>query len=349
MSALNKHWQLCLKRSKKFVCTTCNKAYLYARGLQRHQKFCRKGRKLDDDSSSIDEEESEYEEEVDENVATCQDCEMSFASAAGLAVHHQHCNKKVVCDEVGAARPNGQGEVEGNNGNTKERRSLPLVQTKSDCLACGKTFTSTTALSLHKRFFGENCKKTARGGNKRNRGQGERNSSEESGVDAKKVGLNNSYLTEKRNTVLSAEEETQKKAGEGDVTEENNSGAVNKVETGKSIKVKEEQYPVTKDCQKETTTEAKVKMLVDYLSQDGKPFKINLTLPRDCIMQKVLIKVMLAFKYSLPILISKIAENFNTGLDELSFSGKGVELTGEEKAVDYEGEVVVVRPSKHPQ
>ena len=51
----------------------------------------------------------------------------------------------------------------------------------------------------------------------------------------------------------------------------------------------------------------------------------------------------------LPILISKIAENFNTGLDELSFSGKGVELTGEEKAVDYEGEVVVVRPTKHPQ
>ena len=169
------------------------------------------------------------------------------------------------------------------------------------------------------------------------------------GVDAKKVGLDNSYLTDKRNTVIPAEKETQKAAGEGDVTEENNSGAVNKVETGKSIKVKEEQYPVTKDCQKETPTEAKVKMLVDYLSQDGKPFKINLTLPRDCIMQKVLIKVMLAFKYSLPILISKIAENFNTGLDELSFSGKGVELTGEEKAVDYEGEVVVVRPTKHPQ
>merc|ERR1719500_96092 len=297
------------------------------------KSFAGREKKQDDDSSN-DEEESEYEEEIDENVATCQECEMSFASAAGLAVHHQHCNKKVVCDELGAARPDGQGNVEGNNGNTKERRSLPLVQTKSDCLECGKTFTSNTALSLHKRFFEENCKKTARGGNKRNRGQGERNSSEESGVDAKKVGLDNSYLTDKRNTVIPAEKETQKAAGEGDVIEENNSGAVNKVETGKSIKVKEEQYPVTKDCQKETPTEAKVKMLVDYLSQDGKPFKINLTLPRDCIMQKVLIK---------------IAENFNTGLDELSFSGKGVELTGEEKAVDYEGEVVVVRPSKHPQ
>lgn len=330
VSALNKHWKLCLKRSKKFVCRTCNKAYLYARGLQRHQKFCKKGRKLDDDSSN-DEEESEYEEEVDENVATCQECEMSFASAAGLAVHHQHCNKKVVYDEV---RLNGQAEVEGNNGKKTKSRSLLLVQTKSECLECGKTFTSNNALALHKRFFGENCKKTARGGNNTNIGQGERNSSEESGVDAKKIGLDNSYLTEKRNTVSAAEEETQKTAGEDDVIKENDIEAVNKVETGKGIKEKEEQYPVTKDCQKETSTEAKVKMLVDYLSLDGKPFKINLTLPRDCIMQKVLIK---------------IAENFKTGLDELSFSRNGIELTGEEKAVDYEGEVVVVRPMKHPQ
>ena len=54
----------------------------------------------------------------------------------------------------------------------------------------------------------------------------------------------------------------------------------------------------------------------------------------------------------LPILICnifKIAENFKTGLDELSFSRNGIELTGEEKSVDYEGEVVVVRPTKHPQ
>ena len=42
--------------------------------------------------------------------------------------------------------------------------------------------------------------------------------------------------------------------------------------------------------------------------------------------------------------IFKIAENFKTGLDQLSFSRKGIELTGDEKAVDYEGEVVVVRP-----
>ena len=113
------------------------------------------------------------------------------------------------------------------------------------------------------------------------------------------------YLRLGRNTVSAAEEETQKTAGKGDVIKENDSEAVNKVESGKGIKEKEEQYPVTKDCQKETPTEAKVKMLVDYLSQDGKPFKINLTLPRDCIMQKVLIKVMLAYINSLPILISK--------------------------------------------
>jgi len=333
VSALNKHWQLCLKTSKKFVCTTCKKAYLYARGLQRHQKFCRKGKKQDDDSSN-DEEESEYEEEIDENVATCQECEMSFASAAGLAVHHQHCNKKVVYDDVGADRPNGQGEDEDNNIKKKENRSLSLVQAKSECFECGKIFTSNTALSLHKRFFQDNCNKTARGKKKVNRGQRERKSSEESGVDAKEIGLDKSYLTEKRNTAFSAEEETQKTAGEDDVVEENESEAVNKVETDKSIKVKEEQYPVTKDCSKETSTESKVKMLVDFLSPDGKPFKINLTLPRDCIMQKVLIK---------------IAENFKTGLEELTFSGKGMQLTGKEKAVDYEGEVVVVRPVKHPQ
>ena len=47
--------------------------------------------------------------------------------------------------------------------------------------------------------------------------------------------------------------------------------------------------------------------------------------------------------------IFKIAENFKTGLEELTFSGKGMQLTGKEKAVDYEGEVVVVRPVKQPQ
>ena len=40
--------------------------------------------------------------------------------------------------------------------------------------------------------------------------------------------------------------------------------------------------------------ETKVKMLVDFLSREGKPFRINLTLPRDCNMQRVLAKVRLA-------------------------------------------------------
>ena len=34
-----------------------------------------------------------------------------------------------------------------------------------------------------------------------------------------------------------------------------------------------------------------VKMLVDFLSRKGKPFRINLTMPRDCNMQMVLAKV----------------------------------------------------------
>ena len=37
--------------------------------------------------------------------------------------------------------------------------------------------------------------------------------------------------------------------------------------------------------------ETKAKMLVDFLSKEGKPFRINLTLPRDCNMQRVLAKV----------------------------------------------------------
>ena len=300
MSALKKHWQLCLQGRKKFVCTSCSKTYLYARGLQRHQKFCKKG---NDDSSNNEEEESEYEEEVDENVATCQECEMSFASAAGLAAHYQHCNKKVVFNEVGSEKPIEQNKVEGNNSNKKASRALPLlVQKNVECSDCGKAFTSNTALSLHKRFFGENCNKTARGENAANKGRGERNGSEESGFDSKKIGLDNSCLAEKRNIDASAREETKKTAVEGDVKEENDGEVVKKVEPGKSTKIKEEKEDsVTQDCPKDSSTEAKVKMLVDYQSLDGKPFKINLTLPRDCVMQKVLTKVMLCNIFLKPI------------------------------------------------
>ena len=46
----------------------------------------------------------------------------------------------------------------------------------------------------------------------------------------------------------------------------------------------------------------------------------------------------------LNIHLHQIADNFKTDLDQLSLSRKGIELTGEEKAEDFEGEVVVVRP-----
>ena len=113
-------------------------------------------------------------------------------------------------DEVGADDgPNGQqGKVEeSNNSNAvgaveKTSRSLPLlVQGNSECPECGKTFTSNTALSLHKRFFGENCIKTAREQNKVNRGERKSSDSEQSGVGPRKIGLDNSCSTEKRNTV----------------------------------------------------------------------------------------------------------------------------------------------------
>ena len=39
--------------------------------------------------------------------------------------------------------------------------------------------------------------------------------------------------------------------------------------------------------------DTKLKMFVDYLAEDGKPYRINLTLPRECTMQTVLVKVSL--------------------------------------------------------
>ena len=47
---------------------------------------------------------------------------------------------------------------------------------------------------------------------------------------------------------------------------------------------------------------------------------------------------------SIKIHIPQIADNFKTDIDQLSLSRKGIKLTGEEKAVNFEGEVVVVRP-----
>merc|ERR1712192_142157 len=208
---------------------------------------------------------------------------------------------------------------------------MPLLQKNSECSKCGKTFTSNMALALHKQFFGESCNRNAGGESEGNRGLGESNKSEQLNVDTSKKRLVHSCSVEEKTAVAITEEETKKLVGKGGVMEGNDSEAVDKVEdkVSNSIKVSNP-VPVSRDCPREAV-EPKVKMLVDYLSMDGKPFRINLTLPRDCIMQKVLVK---------------IAENFKTGLDQLSFSRKGIELTGEEKAVDYEGEVVMVRPKK---
>ena len=48
---------------------------------------------------------------------------------------------------------------------------------------------------------------------------------------------------------------------------------------------------------------------------------------------------------SIKIHIPQIADNFKTDIDQLSLSRKGMELTGEERAEDFDGEVVVVRPN----
>ena len=49
---------------------------------------------------------------------------------------------------------------------------------------------------------------------------------------------------------------------------------------------------------------------------------------------------------SIKIHIPQIADNFKTDINQLSLSRKGMELTGEEKAEDFDGEVVVVRPNR---
>ena len=46
----------------------------------------------------------------------------------------------------------------------------------------------------------------------------------------------------------------------------------------------------------------------------------------------------------LNIHLHQIADNFKTDINQLSLSRRGIRLTGEEKAEDFEGEVAVVRP-----
>ena len=77
--------------------------------IRRTSNATRSKKKREHDSNSSD---VESEDEDDENVATCQGCEMSFASVAGLDAHRQHCNKKVSCD---VSNLKAEGKVEGND------------------------------------------------------------------------------------------------------------------------------------------------------------------------------------------------------------------------------------------
>merc|ERR1719495_2385407 len=117
VSELNNHQQTCIRRTSNTV----------------------RPKKKEHDSESSD-EESEHGD--DENVATCQGCEMSFASDAGLDAHRQHCNKKVRCDVI-KPRGEGEGEMEGNNnfqqGVCEDSKpplevSYSLMSTKSEVL-----------------------------------------------------------------------------------------------------------------------------------------------------------------------------------------------------------------------
>ena len=91
--------------------------------------------------------------------------------------------------------------------------------------------------------------------------------------------LENNSNVGKESEVVATKENIDTAIGKG-----SDIAVVKKVEA--KAKPVEDQVTTTRDCPKE-----KVRMLVDFLSLEGKPFRINLTLPRDCIMQTVLVKV----------------------------------------------------------
>ena len=236
VSELNNHQQTCIRRTRNTV-----------RPKKEH------------DSESSD-EESEYED--DENVATCQGCEMSFASVAGLDAHRQHCNKKVRCD---VSNSKVEGKVEGNN--FKQGvcvDSKPQLETNDRVTSTDMTTVMVGPHIERDEFVGVG------------RTQWDLMSKEDV-----------SPLLKERAKIIGG-------ASWSDFISENGVSPSSETPPRKERKTK----PGTPHGPKTPQNIAnnggagtKVKMLVDFLSREGKPFRINLTLPKDCNMQKVLAKV----------------------------------------------------------
>ena len=281
----------------------------------------KKKREHDSDSSDV---ESEYED--DENVATCQGCEMSFASVAGLDAHRQRCNMKVRCD---VNKLKGEGEVEGNNNfklsvcedsklllevNDRLESTKSIVIEKLDVVGCdvvGEKFggagtTKWDLLSKEVAYSSLSQDAVNNTGELSERGKEEtlghaghpqldvnfsKSKSASAQNAAKEANLENksdaSPMLEKRVDVSGG-------GSWSDFIAEN--GACPSSETPpRRRRTTTPRIPqgleTPQNASNKGGAETKAKMLVDFLSKEGKPFRINLTLPRDCNMHRVLAKV----------------------------------------------------------
>ena len=288
----------------------------------------RRKKKKQHDSESSD-EEFEYEDD-DEYAATCQGCDMSFASVAGLDAHRQRCNKKV---RYGTNKLKGEGEVEGNNNFKQgvcEDGEPPFAEVNASLLS------SRSEVQVNKKLgvAGPNTVGEQIGG--AGISQWDSNSKEEDAYSSlsQDVVNNTGELSER------GREDTSVLAGPLHDFSQSKSVSAKKAAKEASLENISEASPLLKkraevsgggswsdfiaengaSPSSETPprrgrktesgtpkgpemphnvvnkggAETKVKMLVDFLSREGKPFRINLTLPRDCNMQRVLAKVRLA-------------------------------------------------------
>ena len=303
--------------------------------LTNHTKFCTRRtsnimrrKKKEHDSESSD-EESEYEDD-DEYVATCQGCDMSFASVAGLDAHRQRCNKKV---RYGANKVKGEGEVEGNNnfkqgicedgepslaevnGSLLSTRSEVQVNKKlgvaepntvgeqiggagiSQWDSMNKEKDAYSSLSLD--VVNNTGELSERGredtsvlaGHLHDFSQSKSASAKKAVKEASLENTSDASPLWKKNAEVSGG------GSWSDFIAEN--GASPSSETpprrGRKTESGTPKGPeMPHNVVNKGGAETKVKMLVDFLSREGKPFRINLTLPRDCNMQRVLAKVRLA-------------------------------------------------------
>ena len=288
-------------------------------------------KKKEHDSESSD-EEFEYEDD-DEYAATCQSCDMSFASVAGLDAHRQRCNKKV---RYGTNKLKGEGEVEGNN-NLKqgvcEDGEPPLVEVNASLLSTrsdvqvnkklgvagpntvgeqigGAGISQWDSMSKEEDAYSSlsqdvvnNTGELSERGKEDTLGhtghpQLDVNSSKSKSASAqnaaKEANLENksdaSPMLEKRVDVSGG-------GSWSDFIAENGAspGSETPPRRGRKSTTRIPQGLETpQNASNKGGAETKAKMLVDFLSKEGKPFRINLTLPRDCNMQRVLAKVRLA-------------------------------------------------------